>query len=170
MLEALAALQEHRKQRREWEAAQADEIEAALDLKRLEAHVRERQQRHLSPAEPGQAQSARRDRRAAVLRAWHQGGWIEAETIPAIMSARYDEKRGYPSEFTKRTFVANDRKCLRGWALSIRPKIGSGMRASRPTRNAVIPRCTTIAAMHCGFCLCDGRAKVGSAVQSTTRR
>lgn len=95
MPEALAALHEHRRTRREWEVAQAEAIEAVLDLKKLEACIRQRRQRRLCPARSAKAQSARGDRRAAVLRAWHQGGWIDAETIPAIASARYDEKRGY---------------------------------------------------------------------------
>src|SRR5690606_21045411 len=93
MPEALAALMEHRKRRRQWEAAQTEEIEAVLDLQKLETRVRERQQRHLTPAAPAQARSSRRDRRAAILRAWHEGGWIDAEAVAAIASTRFDAKR-----------------------------------------------------------------------------
>src|SRR5690606_19727215 len=35
----------------------------------------------------------RRDRRAAILRAWHEGGWIDAEAVAAIASTRFDAKR-----------------------------------------------------------------------------
>lgn len=93
MPEALAALQEHRTRRRQWEAARAEEIEAALGLKRLEARIRERQERRLSPADPTKLQSVRKDRRAAVLRTWHEGGWIDADAVAAIASARYDDQR-----------------------------------------------------------------------------
>lgn len=93
MPEALAALQEHRARRRQWEAAQAEEIEATLDLRQLEARIRERQQRRLSPTDPAKPQLARKDRRAAILRAWHDGGWIDADAVAAIVSTRYDEKR-----------------------------------------------------------------------------
>lgn len=93
MPEALAALQDHRKRRRAWEAAKAEEIEAALDLERLESHLRERRQRRLSPAEPAQARLATRDRRAGILRAWHDGGWIDAEAVAGIASTRYDTER-----------------------------------------------------------------------------
>ncbi|KRB16389.1 hypothetical protein ASD99_08460 [Mesorhizobium sp. Root695] len=94
MPEALAALQDHRARRREWETARAEEIAAALDLAKVEARIRERRQRRLCPAEPARAKSGSRDRRAAILRAWHQGGWIDATTIPAIETVRFDEQRG----------------------------------------------------------------------------
>ncbi|MER9852522.1 MULTISPECIES: LPD7 domain-containing protein [unclassified Mesorhizobium] len=91
MPEALAALQDHRARRRGWEAARAEEIEAALDLARLEAQIRERQQRRLCPARAAGSQLVgRRDRRAAILRAWHDGGWIDAEAVAEIASTRFD--------------------------------------------------------------------------------
>ncbi|TIS53789.1 MAG: hypothetical protein E5W91_29485 [Mesorhizobium sp.] len=93
MPEALAALQKHRQQRRTWEAAKADEIEAALDLKRLEARIRERQQRRLCPAEPAGTRQGMPDRRAAILRAWHDGDWIDADAVTAIASTRFDAER-----------------------------------------------------------------------------
>ncbi len=93
MPEALAALHEHRRMRIEWEAAKAEEVEAALELKNLEARVRAQRQRLIVPAEAAQRRSLKRDRRAAILRAWHQGGWIEAGSIPLIASVVFDEKR-----------------------------------------------------------------------------
>lgn len=93
MPEALAALQDHRKRRREWEAAQAEEIEAALDLERLETHIGERRRRRVVPANPVNGRSAKPDRRAAILHAWHRNGWIDANTIPAIAAIRFDDKR-----------------------------------------------------------------------------
>jgi hypothetical protein len=85
---------DHRKRRRQWEAAQAGAVEAALELTKLEAHIRRRRQRRLVPVLPANGRpSAKRDRRAAILRAWYRGGWIDAATIPNITSVRYDEKR-----------------------------------------------------------------------------
>ena len=94
MPEALAALQAHRARRRAWEVAQAEEIEAALDVTRIERRVRERRQRCLSPAGSAGAQARARDRRAATLRTWHRGSWIDAYAVAAIASTRYDEQRG----------------------------------------------------------------------------
>jgi hypothetical protein len=91
--EALAALHEHRIRRREWKAAQAEAMDAALDLKRLETRVRERRRRRLSPAVPVGARPAKPDRRAAILRAWHRNGWIDADAIPAIATVRFDDRR-----------------------------------------------------------------------------
>ncbi|UCI29444.1 MobA/MobL family protein [Mesorhizobium sp. B4-1-4] len=93
MPEALAALQDHRRRRREWEAAQAEEIEAALELRHLETRVGAQRQRQIVPANPGQRSSSKKDRRAAILRTWHRSGWIDAEAIPSIASVRFDEKR-----------------------------------------------------------------------------
>jgi hypothetical protein len=94
MPEALAALHEHRRKRRQWEVAQAEAVEAALELTKLEAHARQRRQRRLVPVLPANGRpSAKRDRRAAILRAWYRGGWIDVATIPNIASVRYDEKR-----------------------------------------------------------------------------
>jgi hypothetical protein len=94
MTEALAALQEHRKRRREWEAAQAEEIEAALDLARIEARIRQRRQRSLAPAGAAGTRADKPDRRAAVLRAWHGAqGWIDADTVAAVRRTRFDEAR-----------------------------------------------------------------------------
>ncbi|MBZ9983984.1 MobA/MobL family protein [Mesorhizobium sp. BR-1-1-8] len=93
MPEAMAALQDHRARRQAWEAARAEEVEAALDLARIDAHVRERRRRGLSPAGSAGAQVARRDRRAAILRAWHDGGWIDAADVAAIASTRFDDAR-----------------------------------------------------------------------------
>lgn len=93
MPEALAALHDHRARRREWETAKAEEIEAALDLDRLEMRLRAQRQRRVAPADRGQRPTSKRDRRAAILQAWHQGGWIDADTIPAIASVRLDRMR-----------------------------------------------------------------------------
>jgi hypothetical protein len=94
MPEALAALQDHRRRRKQWEVAQAEAVEAALELKKLEAHARQRRKRRLAPALPANnGRPSERDRRAAILRAWHRSGWIDAVTIPNIASVRYDEKR-----------------------------------------------------------------------------
>ena len=93
MPEALAALHEHRRTRRQWEAARAEEIEAALEINRLETRLRAQRQRRIVPAAASQRPSSKRDRRAAILRAWHQADWINADTIPAIGSVRFDEVR-----------------------------------------------------------------------------
>lgn len=93
MPEALAALQDHRTRRREWQAAQAEEIEAALELARLEIRVRAQHQRRTVPTDAGQRSSSKSDHRAAILRTWYRSGWIDAETIPSIASVRFDEKR-----------------------------------------------------------------------------
>lgn len=93
MPEALAALYDHRARRREWEVAKAEEIEAVLDLDRLETRLRAQRQCRIIPADSGQRPTSKRDRRAAILRAWHQGGWIDADTIPAIASVRFDQMR-----------------------------------------------------------------------------
>lgn len=94
MPEALAVLQQHRARRREWEATQAEQIEAALDLARIEARIRERRQRHLAPKVRAGARADKPDRRAAILRAWHGGqGWIDADAVEAIKSTRFDAVR-----------------------------------------------------------------------------
>lgn len=94
MPEALAALHDHRRRRRAWEVAKAEEIEAVLDLDRLETRLRAQRQRRIVPADSTQRPTSKRDRRAAILRAWHNGGWIDADTIPAIASVRFDQVRG----------------------------------------------------------------------------
>ncbi|CAM5367946.1 hypothetical protein ATER59S_01523 [Aquamicrobium terrae] len=94
MTEALDALHDHRKRRRQWETAQVESIEAALDLKRLEDHIAERRQRRLAPAGLAEARARKPDRRAAVLRVWHGArGWIDAESMAAIKSTRLDVAR-----------------------------------------------------------------------------
>lgn len=93
MPEALAALHEHRARRRVWEISKAEEIEAVLDLGRLEMRLRRQRQRRIIPADSDQRPTSTRDRRAAILRAWHNGGWIDVETIPAIDSVRFDQTR-----------------------------------------------------------------------------
>lgn len=93
MPEALAALLEHRRRRRAWEKARAEEIEAALDLRKLEAEIRKRRQRRIAPAAPARRPRDEHDRRAAVLRAWHGGGWIDAEAVSEIASTRFDAER-----------------------------------------------------------------------------
>ena len=93
MTEALTALHEHRKTRREWEAAQAEEVEAALELSRLETRLRNQRQQRIVSAATGQRPTSMGDRRAAILRAWHKSGWIDADTIPAIASVRLDQTR-----------------------------------------------------------------------------
>lgn len=92
--EALAALHDHRKRRREWEASQAEEIEAELDLRQLEIQSRMQHQRRLIPVDASKGPSSKRDRRAAILRAWYRGEWINADSIPSIASVRFDETRG----------------------------------------------------------------------------
>lgn len=94
MTEALEALHEHRARRREWEAAQAETIEAALDLARIETRIHQRRQRRLTPAEPAGAQASKPDRRAAVLRVWYGArDWIDADAMAAIRSTRFDQAR-----------------------------------------------------------------------------
>jgi hypothetical protein len=94
MTEALDALHDYRSRRRQWEAAQAKAIEAALDLKRLEVHIRERRKRWIAPAASTGGQASKADRRAAVLRSWHGSRWIDADAVSAIASTRYDSARG----------------------------------------------------------------------------
>lgn len=93
LTDALVALQDHRAKRGAWEAAKAEEIEAALDLAKVEHRIRERRERRLSSAEPTTKQPQQRDRRAAILRAWHAGGWIDAERVAAIAATRFDPVR-----------------------------------------------------------------------------
>lgn len=80
------ALRDHRKRRRQWEAAQAEAIEAALDLKRLEVHASERRKRRIAPAATMGNRGSTADRRAAVLRAWHGSRWIDADTVSEIFT------------------------------------------------------------------------------------
>jgi hypothetical protein len=94
MTEALGALHDHRKRRRQWEAAQAEAIEAAFDLKRIDIRISERRKRRIAPAATTGNRGSRADRRAAVLRAWHGSRWIDADTVSAIASTRYDAARG----------------------------------------------------------------------------
>lgn len=91
--DALVALQDHRKRRRDWEAAKAEEIEAELEITQLEAELRVQRQRRIIPTEPRQRATSKADRRAAILRAWHRNGWIDADTLPSIASVRFDEER-----------------------------------------------------------------------------
>lgn len=93
--ESLAALHDHRRRRREWENSSAEEIEAASEVHKLEIRLRARSQRRIASSQVGQRPSSKRDRRAAILRTWHQGGWIDTETIPAITSVRFDDKRNF---------------------------------------------------------------------------
>ncbi|TWH23331.1 MULTISPECIES: MobA/MobL family protein [unclassified Aminobacter] len=94
---ALASLQDHRRLRRRWEAAQAEAIEAAFQLEKINRRLwerRERRQRHLVPARPTAAREDRPDRRAATLRAWHEAqDWIDADAVGAIKSTRFDTVR-----------------------------------------------------------------------------
>lgn len=92
--EALATLQEHRRQRRLWERAKAEQDAAEQDLGKLEAELRRRGIRRVVPAAPSRRPKTDRDRRAAVLRAWHGGGWIDVDAVSAIASTRFDEQRG----------------------------------------------------------------------------
>lgn len=93
MTEALDALHDHRRRRRQWEAALAEVVEAVLDLKRLEGHISERGRRRISPAATTGNRASGADKRAAVLRAWHGGQWIDADIVTAIASTRYDSVR-----------------------------------------------------------------------------
>jgi hypothetical protein len=94
MTESLDALHDHRKRRRQWEAAQAEAIEAAFDLKRIDIRISERRKRRIAPAATTGNRGSRADRRAAVLRVWHGSRWIDADTVSAIASTRYDAARG----------------------------------------------------------------------------
>lgn len=93
MTEALDALHDHRKRRKLWEAAQPEAIEAALDLKRLEDRICERRKRRIVPIVPAGGRPSKADRRAAVLRAWHGGKWIDTDAVSAIAATRYDPAR-----------------------------------------------------------------------------
>lgn len=93
MPEALAALLEHRRRCRMWEQAKAEQEAAALALRKIEAEARKRRVRRIVPADPAQRQRDDRDRRAAILRAWHGGEWIDADAVAAIASACYDAER-----------------------------------------------------------------------------
>ena len=88
--EALAALMEHRRRRRIWEEAKADQEAIVLDRRKLEKEIQRQRQRRIAPADRIED---RRDRRAAILRAWHGGGWIEAEVTASIASTRFDAAR-----------------------------------------------------------------------------
>lgn len=93
--EALAALHEHRRKRRIWETAKADEVEAMQELDRLRETAQRQRQRRIMPSDVRQQPKAGMDRRAAILRTWHKGNWIDAEDIAAIASVRYDHKRDH---------------------------------------------------------------------------
>lgn len=93
MPDALAALHEHRRMRRQWEAAKAEEIEAALELDRLETRLRTQRRRRIVPSDHDLRSSSSKDRHAAILRAWHDGDWIDANEVQAITSVRFDQKR-----------------------------------------------------------------------------
>jgi hypothetical protein len=110
MPQALAALQEHRVRRRRWKAAQAEEIEAALDLARVEVSIRERRQRRLAPAGAAGARAGNRDRRAARLLAEAaarslktskaEGRWLVSQSRFRSRSSHDIHRR-----ITKRSFV-----------------------------------------------------------------
>jgi len=91
--EALAALQHHRRLRKEWEAAKAELDVANTEITVIERAQRSRRGPRVNPARTAEKAAARRDRRAAVLRAWHGGTWIEAAEVAEIARARYDESR-----------------------------------------------------------------------------
>src|SRR5690606_12055970 len=74
---AIASLQEHRRRRRRWEEARAEQDDAETELRKLKTHVRRRRKRRVRSAVPEQRPGNQRDRRAAVLRAWHGGSWID---------------------------------------------------------------------------------------------
>lgn len=93
MPDALATLYEHRRTRRQWEAAKAEEIEAALELSRLETRLQAQRQRWIVPIPAHQRSPSKGDRRAAILRAWHKSDWIDSDTIPVIASVRFDWRR-----------------------------------------------------------------------------
>lgn len=92
MSEALMALHHHRNRRREWDVAKAEEIEAAVDLVHLETLRCGQRERRITSPYSGRAISTP-DRRAAILRAWYQGSWIDSSTIPVIASVRLDKVR-----------------------------------------------------------------------------
>ncbi|MCB5173922.1 MobA/MobL family protein [Microvirga lenta] len=92
--EALAALQHHRHLRKEWEAAKAELDATNTEITVIERSLRSRRGPRINPARAAEKAEARRDRRAAVLRAWHGGAWIEAAAVAEIARARYDEHRG----------------------------------------------------------------------------
>lgn len=94
MPEALATLLEHRRRRRIWEKAKAEQDAAGLDLRKLETETRKRRQRRIVPTDPAQRHRNDRDRRAAILRAWHGGEWVDADAVAEIASARHDAERG----------------------------------------------------------------------------
>ncbi len=91
--EALAALQHHRRLRKEWEAAKAELDATNTEIIVIERARRSRRGSCVSPARAAEKAAARRDRRAAVLRAWHDGAWIDAAAVAEIVRARYDDRR-----------------------------------------------------------------------------
>jgi len=91
--EALAALQQHRRLRREWENAKAELDTNTTEIAVIERAKRSRRGSCIRPARAAEKAAARRDRRAAVLRAWHGRTWIEAAEVAEIARARYDESR-----------------------------------------------------------------------------
>jgi hypothetical protein len=93
MPEALAALHEHRRRRRQWEVAKMEEIEAALEVDHLESRLRAHRRRRIVPIDHDQRRSSRKDRRAAILRAWHKADWIDVNEIATIASVSFDQKR-----------------------------------------------------------------------------
>ncbi len=91
--EALTALQHHRRLRKEWEAAKAELDSTNTEVAVIERARRSRRGPRVNPAQTIEKAAARRDRRAAVLRAWHGRTWIDAAEVAEIARARYDESR-----------------------------------------------------------------------------
>lgn len=93
--EALRSLQTHRRKRREWEQARAAADIAHAEIIFLEKEIRRRQECCIGPADPRQRHRNLPDRRAAILRAWHGGSWIQSDAVRSFRSLRFDESRDH---------------------------------------------------------------------------
>lgn len=90
--EVLAALRQHRQHRRAWENARDELAGIEIEIAEIHGRIRGRGPR-IVPADGEARAAARRDRKAAVLRAWHQSGWIDAGETEQIARARFDPVR-----------------------------------------------------------------------------
>ncbi|WP_421927181.1 MobA/MobL family protein [Neoaquamicrobium sediminum] len=91
--EAFAALMEHRSRRRAWERALAEEEQIEAEIRMLMKRRRAVEQCQIMDATPGRCRDDQRDRRAAILRAWHGSTWVDASHVSEITATRFDEKR-----------------------------------------------------------------------------
>ncbi|KQT50829.1 hypothetical protein ASG43_06090 [Aureimonas sp. Leaf454] len=90
---AIADLAQHRRRRRAWQAAAEECADAEAERKGLERPAREIAARRLEPAQASEGRRTPGDRRAAALRSWQGGGWLDVEAIGNVARVRVDPVR-----------------------------------------------------------------------------